>query len=63
MNEDLNTPNGYMEIFETVKTLLNKILRDKETRLGKIDKRTERSLIKMLEVMGIAYQQLALTSQ
>ena len=59
MNEDLNTPNGYMEIFETVK-LLNKVLRDKETNWVKLIS-VRNSLIKMLEVMGIAYQQPLLT--
>lgn len=61
MNEDLNTPNGYMEIFETVK-LLNKVLRDKETDWDKLIS-VRNSLIKMLEVMGIAYQQPLLTSE
>jgi cysteinyl-tRNA synthetase len=61
MNEDLNTPNGYMEIFETVK-LLNKVLRDKETNWVKLIN-VRNSLIKMLEVMGIAYQQPLLTSE
>jgi len=61
MNEDLNTPNGYMEIFETVK-LLNKVLRDKETDWVKLIS-VRNSLIKMLEVMGIAYQQPLLTSE
>ena len=61
MNEDLNTPNGYMEIFETVK-LLNKVLRDKEANCVKLIN-VRNSLIKMLEVMGIAYQQPLLTSE
>lgn len=61
MNEDLNTPNGYMEIFETVK-VLNRTLRDKETDWIKLIS-IRNSLIKMLEVMGIAYQQPLLTSE
>ena len=61
MNEDLNTPNGYMEIFETVK-LLNKVLRDKETDWVKLIS-LRNSLIKMLEVMGIDYRQPLLTNE
>ncbi len=53
MEDDLNTPNAYKEIFEVVKKL-NQALRQRELDWVNIQKYYG-SLIKMLEILGIIY--------
>lgn len=59
MNEDINTPNGFMEIFETTKSL-NRALRQTDSDWISIAK-LRNALIKMLDVMGIVYKEPLLT--
>ncbi len=59
MNDDLNTPNAYAEIFETVKQL-NTQLRQREIQLEKINGLTN-ALLKMLNVLGIKEERLILS--
>ncbi|MEA5018677.1 MAG: cysteine--tRNA ligase [Erysipelotrichaceae bacterium] len=59
MNEDINTPNGFMEIFETIK-ILNKALREKDVDWQALIS-IKNALLKMIEVIGISYQPPILT--
>ncbi len=59
MNEDINTPNGFMEIFETIK-VLNKALREKDVDWQALIS-IKNALLKMIEVIGISYQSPILT--
>ncbi|MEA4874869.1 cysteine--tRNA ligase [Anaerorhabdus sp.] len=59
MNDDMNTPNAYAIIFETVKKL-NQVLRVKEIDPNEVSKYAV-TLEKMLEVLGIEYSRIPLT--
>ena len=59
MNDDMNTPNAYAIIFETVKKL-NQVLRVKEIDSNEVSKYAV-TLEKMLEVLGIEYSRIPLT--
>lgn len=61
MNDDMNTPNAYAVIFETVKKL-NQVLRVKDVdvlEVGTYAKTVE----SMLDVLGIAYNRITLTNE
>ena len=58
MADDLNTPNAYMVIFDTVK-LLNQALRVKEVDYEEVC-RQYNAIRKMLEVLGIDIKPLVL---
>ena len=61
MNDDLNTPNAYMAVFDEVKEM-NQLLRTREPDYAKLaDAYT--SLRKMLEVLGIAIDPLKLSAE
>ena len=59
MADDLNTPNAYMIIFDTVK-LLNQSLRVKEIDYKEVA-RNYNAIIKMLSVLGIFIKKIELT--
>ena len=61
MADDLNTPNAYMVIFDTVK-LLNQSLRVKEINWEEVS-RNYNAINKMLEVLGIFIDKVTLTSE
>lgn len=61
MNEDINTPNGFMEIFETVKSI-NKAMRNKDIDWHNVIA-LRNSLLSMIDVMGIKYEKLSLSSE
>ena len=61
MNDDLNTPNAYKEIFETVK-LLNNQIRQREINWDQLI-RYSNSVEKMLDVLGIEYTPVQLTTE
>ena len=59
MNDDLNTPNGYAEIYETVKKL-NQALRQREIQWDQVGAEVG-ALEKMLEVLGIRLPKVTLS--
>ena len=59
MNDDLNTPNGYAEIFETVKKL-NQALRQREIQWDQVGAQTA-ALEAMLEILGIRLPKVELS--
>ncbi|MEA5026640.1 MAG: cysteine--tRNA ligase [Erysipelotrichaceae bacterium] len=61
MNEDINTPNGFMEIFETMK-VLNRELRQQPNDWNRITG-LRNAIIKMLTVLGIVYVKPILTAE
>lgn len=61
MEDDMNTPNAYSVIFETVKAI-NQEVRTKDKDLAKIAGLTG-SLMKMLDVLGIRYQRITLSDE
>ena len=61
MNDDLNTPNAYAAIFETVKSL-NQQLRVREINFIELNKYIV-SLEKMLDVLGIVTKRVVLDSK
>ena len=61
MNDDLNTPNAYTVIFDTVKKL-NSLIRQKEKNISEISK-LYNSVLKMLDILGIIYTHIILTKE
>ena len=61
MEDDLNTPNAYGEVFETVKKI-NQLLRVKEIDLQELAEETN-ALIKELNILGIRYQEMKLSDE
>lgn len=61
MQDDLNTPNAYGEIFEVVK-LINQGLRNKEKDYLDIN-RNVNTLKKELDILGIRYDEISLSDQ
>ena len=61
MSDDLNTPNGYMVIFDVVK-ILNQQLRNKEIDFDEIAVNYN-ALKKMLEVLGIFIDELKMSDE
>lgn len=61
MTDDLNTPNAYMVIFDTVK-LLNQSLRSKDINYIEIAKNYN-SIKKMLEILGIFFDKVELSKE
>ena len=61
MEDDLNTPNAYGEVFETVKKI-NQLIRVKEIDLKELSAETN-ALIKELNVLGIRYPEMKLNDQ
>lgn len=61
MYDDLNTPNAYMVVFDTVK-LLNQSLRVKEIDYKEVSKNYN-AIIKMLEILGIFIKKVVLTDE
>ncbi len=58
MDDDLNTPNAYTVIYDTIKKL-NASLRNKEINFKEVGKYTN-SVDKMLKVLGIKYEKVKL---
>ena len=61
MNDDLNTPNAYKVIFDTVKEL-NQSLRQREIDFVKVGSHYS-SIKKMLSVLGIFFDEIKLTDE
>ena len=61
MADDLNTPNAYMVIFDTVK-LLNQSLRVKDINYDEVS-RNYNAIVKMLEVLGIFIDKVILSDE
>lgn len=61
MNDDMNTPNAYAVIFDTVKQL-NGQVRQREINADKVNGLVN-SLLKMLNVLGIKEERLCLTEE
>lgn len=61
MSDDLNTPNAYSIIFETVK-LINQAIRVREIDLANLSKLLN-TLEKELDVLGIKYHRLVLSNE
>ena len=61
MSDDLNTPNAYMIIFDTIK-LLNKALRVREVDWNQVSSYYN-SIRKMLDVLGIDVKPVVLTDK
>ena len=61
MSDDLNTPNAYSIIFETVK-LINQAIRVREIDLANLSKSLN-TLEKELDVLGIKYHRLVLSNE
>ena len=59
MEDDMNTPNAYSVIFDTVK-VINQTVRSKDVDMQRLSELTA-SLMKMLDVLGISYHHLTLT--
>ncbi|MFV0255461.1 MAG: cysteine--tRNA ligase [Erysipelotrichaceae bacterium] len=51
LNDDLNTPNSFMVIFETIKQL-NQLIRDDKTEISKLSK-VNNTILEMLKILGI----------
>ncbi len=61
MNDDLNTPNAYAELFETVKKI-NNSLRQREIELAVVSG-LYNAIFKMLEVLGIKLERVKLSDE
>lgn len=61
MQDDLNTPNAYMVIFDTVK-LLNQSLRTKDINWQEVSNNYN-AIIKMLDILGIFIKKVELTDE
>ena len=61
MEDDLNTPNAYMVIFDTVK-LLNQSLRTRDINYEDVEKNYN-ALRKMLNILGIDIKKVVLTEE
>ena len=61
MEDDLNTPNAYMVIFDTVK-LLNQNLRTKDIDYSEVSKNYN-AITKMLDVLGIFIKKVELSNE
>lgn len=61
MADDMNTPNAYAVIFDTVKKL-NQSLRQKEIDLKQVQ-RYRNAIVKMLDILGIPWEMIQLSSQ
>jgi len=61
MSDDLNTPNAYMVIFDTVK-LLNQALRVRDIDFAEVSKQY-RAIKKMLYILGIYIDEVKLSSE
>ena len=61
MKDDLNTPNAYMVIFDTVK-LLNQSLRTKDVNYNEVSKNYN-AIIKMLDILGIFINKVVLSKE
>ena len=61
MDDDMNTPNAYAVIFETIKNL-NQGLRNKEIDFALVNS-LRNTVIKMLEVLGISVDRLVLNEE
>ena len=61
MKDDLNTPNAYMVIFDTVK-LLNQCLRSKEIDYSEVAKNYN-AIIKMIDILGIKIDKVVLEQE
>ena len=61
MSDDLNTPNAYMVIFDTVK-LLNQSLRQREINWSDVSKYYN-AITKMLSILGIFIKKVELTDE
>lgn len=61
MNDDLNTPNAYAEIFEAVK-VLNTQLRQREINMERVNGLVN-SILKMLSVLGIKEERIVLSEE
>ena len=61
MEDDLNTPNDYMVIFDTVK-LLNQNLRTKEIDYQEVSKNYN-AIIKMLSILGVFIDKVCLSEE
>ena len=59
MDDDMNTPNAYAVIFETIKNL-NQCLRNKEVDYALVNS-LRNTVIKMLEVLGISVDRIVLS--
>ena len=61
MKDDLNTPNAYMVIFDTVK-LLNQCLRSKEIDYSEVAENYN-AIIKMIDILGIKIDKVVLEQE
>ena len=61
MDDDLNTPNAYTVIFDTVKQL-NNSLRQREIDFNNVIGLTN-SILAMLDVLGVEYKHINLSSE
>ncbi len=61
MNDDLNTPNAYAEIFEAAKQLNNN-LRQRDVNVDKLNGLTN-AILKMLDVLGIKINRIVLSDE
>ena len=61
MDDDMNTPNAYAEIFETVKKI-NQLLRQKEIDFKEVGKYVN-AVEKMLDVLGIVVEKPTITDE
>lgn len=61
MNDDLNTPNAYMVIFDTIKQL-NQTIRTKDTDFTLLAKYYN-AIRKMLKILGIEIEKLVMTDE
>ena len=61
MNDDLNTPNAYMVIFDTIK-LLNQNIRTKDIDFAVVSKYYN-AIRKMLDILGIEIDRLEMTEE
>ena len=61
MNDDLNTPNAYTVLFDSIKKL-NGLVRVKDIDYIQV-KNTYNSIIKMLDILGIEYEKISLNEE
>ena len=61
MADDLNTPNAYMVLFDTVK-LLNQALRTKDIDWTNVAKNYN-AILKMLEILGIFFEKIKMSDE